>query len=113
MSNTPAPEPRYDSLWELLTQRLYWFFIGPMFLILMLLGVLNDEQGRIVLFNGAYLIGLAGLPLSRWLEMRTGRAQTADGRPATWADFRSYSLTVLGVGLAALAAANLWVRFAR
>lgn len=113
MSNIQTPEPKYDSLWELLTQRLYWFFIGPMFLVLMLLGVLNDTQGRTLVFNLAYLVGLACLPLSRWLEMRTGRAQTAEGRPATWADFRSYSLTAVAAGLTALVLANLWITFAR
>lgn len=92
---------------------MYWLFIGPMFSILMLLGILNDTDGWIPVFNVLYLIALAGLPISRWLEIRTGRGQTADGQPATMQDLRSYALTVLPIGLIAIAAANLWVSFAR
>jgi len=110
MSHVQPTEPRYDSLFDLITQRLYWFFIGPMFLVLMLLGVLNDENGRQLGFSIAYLVGLAGLPLSRWLEIRTGNAVTADGQPATWQHFWKYTIVSLSIGIVALIAANVWVR---
>jgi hypothetical protein len=106
MPNTLAPEPNYDSLFQLVTRRLYWFAIGPMFCVLMLLGVLNGERTQQFPFSIAYLVGLAGMPLSRWLDMRSGQARTAAGLPATWGDFRKYSIVAVVVGLAALAAAN-------
>ncbi len=109
MSAPQSAEPQYDSLFALITQRLYWFFIGPMFLVLMLLGVLNGEAQQLPYFNLAFLVGLALLPVSRWLELSSGQAVTADGKPATWTHWRNYSLTAVGIGLAALAAADTWV----
>lgn len=109
MSPNPENEPQYDSLFRLLVERLYWFAIGPLLLILMLLGLLNDEAGRRVGYNVAYLVALAGIPVSRWLEMRGGRAVTADGKPATWTDVRNYVLLSVSVALVALVAANVYL----
>lgn len=107
--NAPLTESQYNSLFELVTRRLYWIFIGPMFLVLMLLGVLNDDQGRLLIFSAAYLVALVLLPTSRWLDVHSGRGQTAEGQPATWAHWWRYTLGVVGIGLAALAAACGWV----
>ena len=104
-------EPQYDSLFRLITERLYWFAIGPMFMILMLLGVINDEPERRIGYSVAYLVGLAGLPLSRWLEMRSGNALTAAGEPATWGQFRKYALIAVAVGLAGLLVVHAGVAF--
>ncbi len=104
--NSVSDKPQYDSLFRLITERLYWFFIGPMFMILMLLGVINDEPERRIGYSIAYLVALAGLPLSRWLEMRSGNAQTAAGEPATWAHFRQYALVSLVIGITALLAVH-------
>jgi hypothetical protein len=109
MTAPPTAEPQYDSLLQLVTRRLYWFFIGPMFLVLMLLGILNDEQQRLVVFNAAYIVALALLPFSRWLDIHAGTGETADGQPATWSHWWRYTFGVIGVGLALLAAANAWV----
>jgi hypothetical protein len=108
MPNATAPEPKYDSLFQLITQRLYWFAIGPVLLVMTLLGILNGDRGQQLGFNAAYLLVLAGMPLSRWLDMRSGQAQTADGQPATWDHFRKYSIVAVIVGLSALAATNTW-----
>ena len=96
----------YDSFWRLLIERLYWFAIGPLLLILMLLGLLNDEAGRRIGYNAAYLIALAGLPLSRWLEWRSGRAETADGTPFTWVQYRQYAILSVAIGLSVWLAVN-------
>jgi hypothetical protein len=102
MSSSPNTEPQYDSLFRLITERLYWFAIGPMLLILLLLGVINDEPHRRIYYSLAYLIVLAGLPLSRWLDLRGGQAQTADGHPATWTHFRKYAILAVTIGVAVL-----------
>jgi hypothetical protein len=112
MSKLSVPEPQYDSV-TAVVQRLYWFFFGPMFLILMLLLILGGKESQVWGCTVAYAVGLALLPVVRWFEMRAGRAQTADGRPATWTDFRNYVLTVLGIGIAAIVAAHLWLLWAR
>ena len=112
MSHVPAPEPEYNSLTEV-TQRMYWFFFGPMFLVLMLLLILSGEKSRLWGCTIAYLVALALLPVVRWFEMRSGRAQTSDGKPMTWDNFRNYSLGTLAVGIVGIVAAHLWVQFAR
>lgn len=102
MSQAPDTEPKYDSLFRLFTERLYWFAIGPMLLILLLLGVINDEPHRRLYYSLGYLVVLAGLPISRWLDLRGGQALTANGKPATWTDFRQYAIQALAIGIAAL-----------
>jgi hypothetical protein len=111
MPTTSAPEPKYDSLFELFTRRLYWFAVGPMLMILMLLGIFNGERNQLIGFNIGYLVCLAGLPLSKWLDMRSGQAMTADGKPATWADFRKYVITALIIGIGAVLVANAWAYY--
>jgi hypothetical protein len=109
MSSNHDHLPQHDSFLRLLVERVYWFAIGPLFLVLMLLGLLNDEEGRRVGYNIAYLLGLAGLPLSRWLEWRSGRAETADGHPATIAQIRQYAIFSVIIGLAVLVAVNAYL----
>lgn len=112
MSKPTTSEPQYDSMTDVVL-RLYWFFFGPMFLILMLLLILGGESSRALGCTVAYAVALVLLPLSRWWEMRSAKAQTTDGHPLTWANLRNYTLGVLGIGVAAIVAANLWVQFAR
>lgn len=80
-------------------------------MILMLLGVINDEPERRLGYSIAYLVGLAGLPLSRWLEMRSGNALTAAGAPATWAQFRKYAFIAVTIGVAGLLVVHAGVAF--
>jgi|GEM_PF-4121640 len=102
-------EPQYDSLFRLITERLYWFAIGPMLLIMMLLGVINDEPERRVGYSLAYLVALALMPLSRWLDFRSGQALTGKGEPATWDHFRNYAIGSVAIGIAVLLVVNAGV----
>jgi hypothetical protein len=112
MPDFPQSEPKYDSLWQLVSRRLYWFFIGPMFLILMLIGILNGDSSQRLFFIVAFLVGLALLPVSKWLELRSGKGRTAAGEPLSNENLRNYTLASIGIGLAALGVAVGWAIYA-
>lgn len=108
--NTPeSSDAQYTTFFQLISRRLYWFFIGPMFLMLMLLGVFNGERAQLIVFNVLYCAALMLMPVSRALDIRTGHATTAAGEPADWTHWRKYSIVSVTIGLAALAAADAWV----
>ena len=111
MPEVAPTDPKYDSLFQLIAQRMYWFFIGPMILILLLLGIVNDEKGQRGVLTILSLIALALMIASRWYEIQSGKAVTADGQPANWGHFWKYTGITLAVGLAAIVAANLWVSY--
>lgn len=106
MSNSVHTEKAHDSI-LLLFSRIYWMGLGPLLLLLILVGIAGSDAGWLTGLDLAAGLVLLSLPLVRWLEFRTGKSQTADGEPTTWAHFQSYSALVLLLGAIGWTIANL------
>ena len=66
------------------------------------------DHTRRHLVRGALAAGaLAGLPLARWWELRTGNAKEATGEPATADAIRKYAIVVAIAAIAATGAAHV------
>ena len=87
--------------------RLYWMFLGPMLLLLVAIGVVNDGGGWGTPKSLVFLGMLAFLLVCRWAEFHAGDARTAEGEPATPAHLRRYLISAALVGGATWIAANL------
>jgi hypothetical protein len=85
--------------------RLYWMMLGPFLLAIMALAMIRGDGEWFSPSSVSYLVFLAGLPLARWWELRTGNAKNSAGEPATAHDIRKYAVIVAIAGLAVWAAA--------
>ncbi len=108
-TETPA-EPREVqeiTSGKLILARIFWVFLGPVALSLMLLGIANAGSGWATLLDLAFLMVLGLTVLCRWSEQRSGKAMTAYGdEPSTWAHFRRYVRTFVPLALVAWIVAN-------
>jgi hypothetical protein len=80
--------------------------LGPMLLLLLVIHILEAGTGWMTLADGLYFAVLVIMILGRWVELRSGQAQTATGEAATAAHFYRYAAGVLILGLAAWIVAN-------
>jgi hypothetical protein len=87
--------------------RVFWMLLGPLLLLLMTFTVVQTGNGWSTTADFAFLGILGAMMLARWLEFRSGEAQTADGDPATPQDLRRYLIGVAGLGLSVWVAANV------
>lgn len=90
-----------------LLARLTWMLLGPVGLFAAAVAVASDWGGWLTATDLAFLTVLGLMLLGRWVEYRTGQAQTAYGEPATAADLRRYAVAAAAVGLGVWVAANL------
>jgi hypothetical protein len=86
--------------------RLYWMMLGPFILAINALTLLRKHDGWLSGSSIVFLAFLAGLPLARWWELRSGNAKTATGETATPNDVRQYAILAIAVGLLVWVAAN-------
>ena len=86
--------------------RVFWMMIGPMTLAILAFNVATKGGGWLIGFDIAYLLVLAAVLAARWLEFRSGQAQTTEGQPLTETGLRRYLMMTASVGLAAWAGAN-------
>ncbi|MFH1109754.1 MAG: hypothetical protein V1790_11240 [Planctomycetota bacterium] len=87
--------------------RVFGHLLGPMFLVLTTMCIVNSGSGWFTKLDGIFA-GLAAVMIgSRWVEQRSGSATTAKGEPATMQDFRRYVRSVLLIATLAWVAANL------
>jgi hypothetical protein len=75
--------------------RLFWMMIGNMILLLSVVGISRHPTGGLGLADASYWGIVACLLLARYIDIRYFRGLTADGDPATMADWRRYA-SVLG-----------------
>jgi hypothetical protein len=102
----PAAEAQHESVLFLLT-RLFWVGIGPIFLVLLVIGIFQDDSPWLTATDVAYFVVLVLLPCVRWLELRLGHAKTAEGAPANSKDLWKYTAGTLAIGLAGWIVAKL------
>ena len=92
---------------------LLWMVAGPMTLFMSTIALVLKAERFWTSADGFYAAGLAAMFLGRWLEWRSGVAETEDGRPLTRRDvYRYYLLTGFGgvaVWLIALGIRTLWL----
>jgi hypothetical protein len=82
--------------------RLFWMMVGPAILMLLAYSLTDDAKGWFAPSSITFLVVLAAVTITRWLDPRT-----SDGEPATRAHLRRYTVSTVGIGLVAWAIANL------
>ncbi len=87
--------------------RLFWMLLGPMVLLMLTVKIIQTGTSWFTPVDIAYLVVLAGMVLARWLEFRSGEAQTSTGEPATPAVLKRYVLVASVLGLSLWGSANL------
>ena len=87
--------------------RIFCFLLGPMFLVLTAMGIVNSGSGWFTNLDALFACLVVLTVVSRWVEQRSGSATTAKGEPATMRDFRRYLRSVLLIATLVWVAANL------
>jgi len=98
--------PAVTSLGVLLA-RVFWLMLGPIAAGLALLGIVRHGEGWATLVDGVFLVVVGLMLLCRWVEIRSGSAMTATGKPATVRHLRRYAVGLLVVAPILWIAANL------
>lgn len=91
----------------LVVSRVFWMLLGPMFLILLTIRIINAGTGWLSLTSFTFLAVLVLMPLARWIECSGGNPKTATGEPASPHHLRAYTLSVLPPGWGLWIVANL------
>jgi len=87
--------------------RITWMMLGPMVLVLAAVAILKNADGWFAPLDAAYFAVLGLILLGRWAEYSSGGAKTANGEPATPAQYRNYMVATPMLGLAGWVIANL------
>ncbi len=87
--------------------RIFWMILGPLCLFLLAFALTKQPPGWFRVLDLAFFALLGSIILVRWLEFRSGRAQTATGEPATAADLRKYTVMMVALGFVVWIGANL------
>jgi hypothetical protein len=81
--------------------------LGPMFLVLTAMGIVNSGSGWFTKLDAIFAGLLTLMVACRWVEQRSGSATTAKGERATMQDFRRHVRSVLLIATLIWVAANL------
>ena len=87
--------------------RIFWMMIGPMILVLLVMGVAGTGTGWFTGHDIAFLIVVAVTVLARWYEFRSGNPLASTGDPATPDVLRRYVVCVSLIGLGVWVVANV------
>jgi hypothetical protein len=91
--------------------RLYWIFVGNIFLLLLLVFIVQKKTSFPSLVDAACLITAASLVIVRYIDIRFLNGQTGEGKPATMSDWRSYAMLIGSIGVGGLLLAHMLVYF--
>ena len=109
-----ASDPNPIALRTAVIGGLLWMVAGPMILFMSAGALILKADGLWTSSDGFYAAGLAAMFVGRWLEFRSGAAETADGKPVSTRDVHRYYLLLGSSGLAiwliATAIRTLWLR---
>jgi hypothetical protein len=75
--------------------RLMWMFIGPLSLMIIGYQTVAHGDGWLAFRDVVCTITLALIIGGKWLELRSGKAETATGEPATIVHFKRYVMILL------------------
>jgi hypothetical protein len=84
-----------------------WIFLGPLAMILVLLGLGQNNRGWLTLLDGFYFFLMAWIVFARWVDQKSGQSHTAEGKPSTWADFRRYVYIFVPLAIVLWIGANI------
>ena len=87
--------------------RFFGSLLGPMFLALTAMGIVNSGSGWFTKLDALFGCLLVLTVVCRWVEQRSGSATTGKGEPATMQDFWRYLRSVLLIAALIWVAANL------
>jgi hypothetical protein len=77
--------------------RLFWFFGGNILLVFLLISIFNRRSFTIS--DLGFWIVVACLIISRYVDIRYLKGQTAEGAPATMNHWRKYSAMLLAISV--------------
>jgi len=90
-----------------LLARIYWFFIGNIFLFMLSLKIAMGEINDAFVGNLLFGITVVTLIFVRFIDIKFLNGQTAESEPATMTDWRRYTLKLIMISIAILVLANL------
>ncbi|HTU17656.1 MAG TPA: hypothetical protein VMG10_06290 [Gemmataceae bacterium] len=114
----PAPAPQSETDPRPISPRtaviggLLWMVAGPMTLFMSALALVLKADSFWTAADGFYVAGLAAMFVGRWLEFRSGAAETEDGKPLSARSLYRYYFLLGSTGLAVWLAASA-IRMAR
>lgn len=80
---------------------LFWIFIGPAVMALLLISIVLRRTVDVSTVDIAYVLVASAVLACRWIDQRTGQATTGTGERSTWTDFRRYAIrlppTAIGI----------------
>ena len=92
---------------------LLWMVAGPLMVFMSTVAMVVKAGVFWTSAHGCYAAGLGAMFAGRWLEFRSGAAETADGKPASAHDLHRYYLLLglsgLAVWLIASAIRTVWL----
>lgn len=80
--------------------RAFWMMLGNILLLVLCLSIARQLPWTFTWRDAAYALGLATLLAVRWLDITRLGGRTADGDPATSADWRRWALSTSGFAAA-------------
>jgi hypothetical protein len=87
--------------------RLTWMLLGPLALCLLCLSIVTIGRGWLTGADVAFFAVLLAMLLGRWLEFRSGQAETATGEPMTKSELLRYLILAPALALGVWVVANL------
>jgi hypothetical protein len=77
--------------------RLFWFFIGNIILFILAAKIALLGSNHFNIFDIFYWITVLGLIISRYIDIRYCKGETASSEPATMAHWKRYSVFAVSI----------------